>query len=194
MEPQVAYSKPPVYIGIDPGLSGGVAIIVGTTVKLYPFMKLLTSGFIDLMQGVLGYGSEVKCILEKVSAFPAAVEDTTPCPQCGTGVHTMKMIRGATSTWTFAQNYGEIIGVLRALGVPFEERPPKAWQGLVFMKKDRGESQSSWKGRLKDKGRQLYPNVVGLTLPVADALLIAHFCRAYYTGKVDLPPVKELPF
>ena len=73
---------------------------------------------------------------------------------------------------------------LTAAGIPFEEVTPVVWQrglGIPVRKKD--ESRSQFKGRLKAKAQQLFPQVK-VTLKTADALLISEYCRRKREGRL----------
>lgn len=97
-----------IYIGIDPGKKGAIAIIDGDDVAAVPWDD---DGFVRLMRmtkhecGMDGEGIIVA--VEKVGA-----------------VHG----NGIVSTFSFGKNAGYIEGVLAALGIPYQLVPPTMWK------------------------------------------------------------------
>lgn len=90
------------YIGIDPGKSGALAILDGETVSVYPFDE-------DAYIRELKIASLQSCVccLERVGAMPG---------------------QGVTSMFSFGANFGFIQGVLRAFHIPFELVTPQKWK------------------------------------------------------------------
>ena len=77
----------------------------------------------------------------------------------------------------FGMSYGGLRMALVAAGIPFTAVTPQKWQkALGIPHRERTESKTQWKQRLKRKAEQLFPNHK-LTLAISDALLIAHYCR-----------------
>lgn len=100
-----------VYIGIDPGMRGGYAIISNedlsqTSVTVCPMDE---KSFMEDMKAVSEAfpTNEIRCCLEKVGAMPK---------------------QGLASTWKFAEGYGVIQGVLKAFGIPYQTVPPQTWK------------------------------------------------------------------
>lgn len=92
-----------IYIGVDPGKKGGVAIIDQANVTVIPWDDVK---FVDAMADVMNQG---KCIaaVEKVGARPG---------------------QGTVSMFSFGQSYGFILGVLAAFGIPYQLVPPRKWK------------------------------------------------------------------
>ena len=152
-----------VYLGIDPGASGGLAFLdeeFAAVTAMPPTRK-------DLWDWLHNEDlTKVFAVIEKVGGH---VGDKQP----------------GSRMFEFGRNYGECLMALTAAGVPHEEVPPQKWQkalGIPPRKKD--ESRTQWKNRLKAKAQQLFPGVK-VTLSVADALLIAEFCRRMREGKLN---------
>lgn len=103
------------YIGIDPGLHGGLAIIDASGVLVLPMP--LMGGEIDgrslatQIKNIHAPGGSVIVALEKVSSMPG---------------------QGVSSTFTFGKGFGLIQGVCAALGVRLELVTPQAWKKLVL--------------------------------------------------------------
>jgi crossover junction endodeoxyribonuclease RuvC len=140
-------------IGIDPGLSGGIAIYDpqnGHSAIKMPETALDIA--LTLKDAQEASGGDVKAFLEHVHAMPG---------------------NGASSSWKFAQNFGEIRGILTALEIPFEMVSPMKWmKGFRQMPKDRGDR----KKELKRLAQELYPELKA-TLSTADAILIMEYGR-----------------
>ena len=150
-------------IGIDPGVSGGLAKIsaAGTVAIPMPATErdiwdwfgaleatVSTFAVIEKVQGYIGPGSE----------FPGS------------------------AMFRFGKSAGFLLGCLVASGIPFEETPPQRWQkALGISARKKTESKGQWKNRLKAKAQQLYPDQK-VTLSTADALLIATYCKRWREG------------
>jgi hypothetical protein len=151
------------WIGIDPGVSGGIAVIgdeVCATQKLDA-----TEG--DISGWLWHYHSICACraIIERVGAFPA--KGTADGKHAGQGV---------VSAFRFGQSYGFLRGLLIAHGIPFEEVSPVVWQRSIGILKVSNEGATAKKNRHKAKAQQLFPNVK-CTHANSDALLLAEFLR-----------------
>lgn len=154
-----------VYIGIDPGKSGGVSVLTSDK-KLRMFkmpvteMDLLTL-FRDLPEPLMG-GIEYAAV-EKVGGY--------------TG-------EGQPGSAMF--NFGFIVGAARtaclAAGISLEEVGPHTWQkALGIPSRKKTESKTQWKNRLKGHAQRLFPKE-DIILQVADSVLIAEYCRRKRTG------------
>jgi crossover junction endodeoxyribonuclease RuvC len=102
-----------IYIGIDPGKKGGVAVIDGDGVEVYAWDD---QTFVNVMATTMNKG---KCVaaVEKVGAMPG---------------------QGVTSMFSFGQSFGFILGVLTAFGIGYQLVPPTLWKrefGLLHTEK-----------------------------------------------------------
>lgn len=142
------------YIGIDPGVGGGIAVLnaeghVLSAVKMPPTDA-------DLYEHLglcrFGPGSDgTRAVLEFVRAMP-------------------KM--GVASMFEFGRGYGAIKMALLANQIPFEEVTPRKWQGAL-MCLTHGDKNVS-----KQRAQQLFPQAtLKITHAIADALLIAEYGR-----------------
>lgn len=150
-----------VYIGIDPGASGGLVALIGKTV-CHAKMPETERDIWDWISGKsepFGYRSV------------AVIEWIHPAIQ-GIGKSPMSKLYG---------NYKMLRGMLTAARIPYEDVKPAKWQQAVGITKVKDEERVKWKNRLKDKAQQIFPHV-GVTLAIADALLIAEFCRRKHRG------------
>ncbi len=178
------------FLGIDPGLSGGLACI-------YPDGNIqwlvMPSSERDLWDWLCRPAHQV-------SRTMACIEWIHP------GIYGIKKS-------DMAKLYGSYTALrmaLTAAGIPFNDVKPKEWQAaLGITPKDQGaktkkrvksksgvwadkimrvggESTSQWKGRLRAKAQNLYPSLSlweenkGVQLAVCDSLLLAHYCRQTY--------------
>lgn len=105
-----------VYIGIDPGKSGGYAVINTSTneVKTFPWDD---TAFITAMRAVDPLDS-VACV-EKVGAMPG---------------------QGVTSMFNFGHSAGFIHGVLSALNIPYQLVPPQKWKKEFSLGSDKEQA------------------------------------------------------
>lgn len=80
---------------------------------------------------------------------------------------------GVKSAFTFGKNYGLVRMALVAAGIPFEEVTPPVWQREMkcLSKGDKNVT--------KRRAQELFP-VLKITHGIADALLIAEYCRRCY--------------
>lgn len=142
-------------LGVDPGLSGGAAIISEDQkfVQAISFSKLTPVEISDWL-----VAQEIKiCYLEGVNAMPG---------------------QGVTSSFKFGMNYGMWQGLLAANKVPFQRVYPLKWQ--TFMNCRTGGNKNISKAR----AQELFPQFK-ITHAIADALLIAEYGRRVQRMLVD---------
>ena len=145
------------FIGIDPGQSGGLAGIdelglVVTTLKMPETEQDLLNALRDFREHANhGY---VRAVLERVSA----------------GVFGANRRMGVTSAFTFGRGVGALRMALTAAEIPFDEVAPVKWQ-TAMMCRTRGDKNIS-----KRRAQQLFPQVK-VTHAIADCLLLAEYCR-----------------
>ena len=146
------------YIGIDPGESGAVAIIDERTllpdekVLAYPFGKLTPKDICETIRQIAtgpGAGQEAFCAFERVNAMPK---------------------QGVASSFKFGVSYGRLDGLLLALNIPYELVAPSKWQGYMNCR------TGGDKNITKALAQRLFPQLK-ITHSVADALLLAEYCR-----------------
>jgi hypothetical protein len=143
------------YMGVDPGMSGAVAIVGGYS-GCYESIKN-DSTERDVSEFIKRWSPSVACcVIERVNAMPK---------------------QGVSSTFKFGKSYGFLRGCLIACGVPFEEVSPMVWQRHM------GCLSKGDKNVTKARAQQLFPKVK-ITHAIADALLLAEFCRRVRTGQL----------
>jgi hypothetical protein len=142
-----------IYIGIDPGKGGGIGFIYNDI----SYCRKCPTTIQDMAE-------EIKVCLElapDIQKF-AVIE----------AVHSWTG-QGVKSVWTFAENYGNWLGILAALDVPYTQVSPQKWMktygSLPKEKKDR-------KNKLKHLAQQRFPNLK-ITLATSDAMLLANYLK-----------------
>jgi crossover junction endodeoxyribonuclease RuvC len=146
------------FLGIDPGTSGGAALISEDAQKivLMDFSKLTPHDIAEWLRVVIYEHPSTSALVEKVSSMPG---------------------QGVASTFKFGHKYGFILGTLTALSIPIEHVMPVVWQrGMGVTKRGKTESKTLYKKRLKSRAQELFPSQK-LTLKTCDALLIAEYHR-----------------
>ena len=149
------------YAGIDVGWSGGIARIDDGWEKVRPFaVKFEGLTGRDLAYAVSNAlrsdGHHVRMVLlEKAQAFPG---------------------QGVISMFRYGEMFGMLQGILNSLDVPWDFVRPQEWQKAMKCL-THGDKNIS-----KAKAQRLFPGVQ-MTHAIADALLIAEFCRRKMGGK-----------
>lgn len=144
-----------IYIGIDPGKSGAMAMISNLTKKrvLIPFDESVYAKVLrDCMQ------EETKACIEHVTAMPK---------------------QGVTSMFNFGQNFGYIKGLLEAFQIPYELVRPQKWKKEFSITGDKNSSIEVCKrlfpGVVLRRTERCRKDDDGL----AEALLIAEYARRH---------------
>lgn len=153
-------SEEMIYIGIDPGKNGGIALINSISPEInnivHTFSEENLIGCISEVYEYAGGSENIRCVLEKVNAMPN---------------------QGVVSMFNFGQNYGFIQGVLKAYNIPFELVPPQKWKKEFSVTSDKNTSI--------EVAKRLFPGVNLKATErckkdhdgMAEALLIAEYCR-----------------
>ena len=150
-------------IGIDPGLSGGIAILENKKVLNIFDMPVMSEGkknkrqlnsaqLVTLIKDNIKPEEEVAVIVEQVNAMPG---------------------QGVTSMFNFGQTFGAIKGVCAALELPIFFVRPSKW-------KKHFELINSSKDASRTKAIEMYPHLAEKLsrkkdVNKSDAILIARF-------------------
>ena len=143
------------FIGIDPGVSGGIAWTSPIGDRCAP-MPATLHDTLALLNVILDQQADgvTKAYVEELPKYVG------PIP--------------SSAVFVMARNYGNLEGMLVALGVRLHHVKPQAWQkALGLGHREKGDKTSAWKNKLKAKAQNLYPEN-DVTLKTADALLILH--------------------
>lgn len=93
--------------------------------------------------------------------------------------------QGVTSSFTFGQNYGWILGLLYAYRVPVNLVSPMAWKKMFGVQLSKDASKAEKKAKTISEMKRIFPSVSLKRTErskvdddnIADALAIAEFCR-----------------
>ena len=151
------------YIGIDPGISGGIAVI-DTKGKMKAYKCPRSSDDMALLlQMCIGSSApkNIKLLMERVWARPT------------------NAVRAAFS---YGTNYGQWLGITASHEIVMNTAIPVEWIKWVGCPKAlKRDVRKRW---LKVKAGELYPKVNKLTLATSDAILITHYAREeYFNGE-----------
>jgi hypothetical protein len=155
-----------IYIGIDPGAQGGLVALDGDirvlAFSVMPKREDAIWGWISL-QGKIGKAQEgssygTVAVIEQVGGY---VGEAQP----------------GSAMFNFGWSYGGLRMALVAADISFEAVVPRVWQSaLGILPRKKSEGKTEWKKRLRSEAAKRYPRVV-VTASVADALLIAAYCK-----------------
>lgn len=154
-------AKNRVYIGIDPGSMGAIAILNsdGSLQKSEIYNAFEISNILSDLKST-NIDSVFICTLEKVHSMPRD---------------------GVKQAFKFGENYGFVKGSLVSLGIPFQEVTPQSWKKeFSLLKKDKSESIRTCK--------ELFPGVNLFRSDrckkesdgLAEAILIAEYGRRHF--------------
>ena len=146
-----------IYIGIDPGTNGGIAVLdMDGKVLEVGKMPATPQDILDFLREYSG--QDAKAVLEDV----------------GHGIPG----QSSKATATFARHNGHLEMALLALGMPTEKVTPQKWQKVYQLGSSKSCTKIQWKNKLKAKAQQLFPSLgKKITLSTSDALLIAEYSR-----------------
>jgi len=152
-----------IYLGCDPGLTGGLVYIEG-----------------DVYQGIpmpVG-GHEIDAAA--VAAYVRALQARSSLIATVESVHSMPK-QGVASTFKFGKGYGMVLGVLAALGVRTELVTPQRWKGLVLAgtAKDK-DAAVEWCQRCCPDLNLIMPRCRVPHIGLSDAACIATYGRRTY--------------
>ena len=129
-------------IGIDPGLSGAIAILENKKVLALFDIPVMTEGkknkrqlnsalLVNLLKQNINNNEEIAVVVEQVNAMPG---------------------QGVTSMFNFGQTFGAIKGICAALNLPIFFVRPSKW-------KKHFELINSSKDSSRTKAIEMYPNL-----------------------------------
>lgn len=144
-------------IGIDPGKSGGIAVLSdGRDAMAFKMPETQRDLWLALCE--LEDGGDIVVFVEKVGPTP-------------------KM--GSSAAFKFGGSFHSITMAVIASGLRMELVTPQKWQrahGLIVSGRGLGQDDTSKKNRNKERAQQLFPHLT-ITHALADALLIAEYGR-----------------
>lgn len=135
------------FIGIDPGASGGIAFVPE---RGEPWALKMPETYRDILDALTTEPHyQPRAMIEAVHSMPG---------------------QGVASSFKFGENYGALVMALTASQIPFIRVTPQGWQKSMkcLTKGDKNVS--------KRRAQELFPNIK-ITHAIADALLIAEHLR-----------------
>jgi len=150
------------YMGIDPGLTGGIAVVGEDRSLVMSFAMPRTER--DILELIQEHAEGTRAVIEIVHAMPG---------------------NGVSSMFRFGENYGGLRMALISSKIPFVSIRPQDWQkSLGIPRREENDTQTVWKNKLKARAQEMYPQSK-VTLAIADAILIAEYCRRTEHTKED---------
>jgi hypothetical protein len=140
-------------MGIDPGKSGGIAVIGRDYAAAYP-MPDTVGDLTDLLREIAATCGIITAYLERVHSSPQM---------------------GVVSAFTFGRGLGNIEATCQCLGIRLEWISPAVWQREMACL-SKGD-----KNVTKRRAQELFP-AQKVTHKIADALLIAEYGRRKQGG------------
>lgn len=174
-EPTALTKEKHVYVGIDPGASGGIAYFVSG--KMYA-EKISDEGLVGIRDQVIRINSLgiAHWVIEDVHGY------------MGPNRH---QARGS-AMFNFGENKGWWkMAITFCNGFP-EQVPSVQCFKEMGMKKDKDETENKWKNRLKSLAMSMFP-YMNVTLATADAILFAEYCRRLHTGQLQRQKARNAP-
>ena len=166
-------------LGIDPGVSGALALLVNNQFDDCSDMPTMLRGKTSKKQMV--NAAELAKLVRVMQPDAAVIELVNAMPRTGSSQG-----MGAASAFNFGESAGIVRGVIGALGIEAHYVTPQTWKrraGLIGGDKEASRARAillcpnAPLGRKKDSGR-------------AEAILIARFGVAEF----DCDPAKADPF
>jgi len=159
-------------IGIDPGKRGGIAVLslIGEVLRFEKMPENLNR-LIEVLES------------EREGLLRVFLERQQPMPK-----------QGVLSMFNLGKHYGEIRGVLVAMGISFEEVVIQRWK-REFGLNGRNLKQRERKKKAVEKVCELFPEVresVERHDGLAEALLIAEYGRRLLVGRGEVKAEKEI--
>lgn len=148
-------------LGVDPGLTGGLAVVnplTGYLVSTFTMPSKKRGNRSDLDLGELamiidGLARDIKC---------AVIEDTAAMPK-----------QGVASMYTFGKVTGIVVGMIAAHYIPIYYVKPSVWKFQMGLGKDKKTSIK--------KANDFHPGSVQIKHDgVAEAILLAHFGKRFF--------------
>jgi hypothetical protein len=160
------------YLGIDPGASGGIAVVTadGVVDRLIPRKKVESVAALWAVFDDLPYVT--RAAVERNTGYVGGYAGVLPGGLTG---------NTGSSMFKLGVSYGSYLMALAASGIPYDEVMPATWQRGVGVDPRRGATKTEFKNRLRERAAELFPGV-RVTLQVSDALLVAEFCRRRAEG------------
>ena len=148
-----------IYIGIDPGKTGAMAVINDDTdeINLYNF----EDGYLKVLENWECLSSGVVCFLERVHSQPN---------------------NGIKAAFSFGENYGYIRGLLEAFYIPYQTVPPQTWKREFSITADKKSSIECAQRLFPNVDLRRTERCKSAHDGKAEALLICEYGRRHFKG------------
>lgn len=149
------------FVGIDPGVSGGIAIMNTGIIEMHSFRDMTLQDTVALFDRLFGSptrNATLRVMLERVHAMPSH-------------------IRGCMTSWILCESFMMIKTLLTVHEVPWEMVLPEKWQMEIGVRIKKSKVKVDKKKINREKAQALFPRLAGITLDTADAVLIAEYAR-----------------
>lgn len=157
----------------EPGASGAISALIIKDGIVFDHLTMEykskgLTGYIEFIEDIKSMNHIQKILVEQVHAMPG---------------------QGVSSTFTFGQRFGEILGALTALGLGYELVSPQKWMKEIgAMKPSSSSSKADRKKLISEKVIAIYPETGSLIRGpkggfkdgVADSFGIAHYALKIY--------------
>lgn len=157
------------FVGIDPGLHGGIAVLNEPAEVSFAIMPvnggvICTSALRSYFYNDWSSEHNTRIIIEKVGAMPK---------------------QGVSSTFKFGMGYGQLIGMCQTLELPFTLVTPQAWKKAVLAGTDKSKEAAIAFCRREYPNVNLIPERCRVPHDgIADALCLAHYGRYFMRQEV----------
>lgn len=151
-----------IFVGIDPGKNGGVAII-------------------NEVEGHEGYSS-FRCpkdVKDMAIALMSKIPEDVPLSDVLVHIEHVHAMpgNGVVSMFSFGQNLGQWEGILGSFELDVKYTSPRTWMNHYDCKPNMDKKER--KRYLRGIAERLFPNVK-MTFNISDALLIANYAKEIY--------------
>jgi len=186
-----------IYIGIDPGISGCVAVLDGDGVQFHETptiegkaktkSKVTGKAKVRRLYDEPGMAAILRPYIS--AATRLAIEQVNAMPKTDPKSGNV-MTMGATSMFNFGMGFGIWLGILAALGIPHVRVHPNRWKRVVLADAPRMDSAAvAVAGRLYPAAAaQLRGPRGGLNMGRADALCLAHYATLLDRAATAIEP------
>ena len=142
-----------IYIGIDPGKKGAIALLSGGTIHVSTFDR---KRYASILKSAADSAEGAMCCLEHVGARPG---------------------QGVTSMFSFGENFGFIQGLLTAYSIPFELVRPQKWKKEFSITADKNSTIEVCTRLFPDVSLLATPKCKKPSDGIAEALLMAEYAK-----------------
>lgn len=140
-----------IWIGIDPGAKGAMALVSENQATVFPFDP---DFYIQTLKSIKGH----------------------VCVCCIEAVHSITG-QGIASSFKFGQTYGWLLGVLDAIGIPYQPITPQKWKKEFGLTSDKAQSIEVCKRLFPDVNLKRTERSKKDDDGMAEALLMATYAK-----------------